>query len=279
MNIKTVSDEQFVNMTRDVFNLNVYPWITIDDDLLKLAFTPVCVDDRFKREYGTCNHQSLETYGDQIIYMVILDIAHDYLGLSVRQGLLTIIKQRLGTNKLFTDIMLSKNACNLIRANNVRINREKHNVCADSFESLIGAMFVHCKKENLDYIKYIKIWIINNTNIPQLLSQIGRIYINKETDIQSLHSTISNRPHDEYYEDVDQYVDRIVPYKSIIVNNRDTLKSMYDRLGWVYRNPIRNNDIFYMYQDDIPIGFGNTTEEAIESAIDYLDYTGYIYFE
>lgn len=87
----------------------------------------------------------------------------------------SVLNRDLTKNRLLTDLMINKNACNLVRSNfNYRIGVRKgqfHNICADSFEALIGAIFVHLKTRRLDYMLYIKNWLLKNTELPFVLKK------------------------------------------------------------------------------------------------------------
>lgn len=107
---------------REIFGLNEYPYQNIDNDLLLISFTPKCKINQqpnLNLKYQTCNHQSLEFYGDKCFYSVIASLLFDIFGLSPSPGFLTNLTNKLTKNILFFDLMRDKNACILVRGKKI----------------------------------------------------------------------------------------------------------------------------------------------------------------
>lgn len=164
-----LTEFQFINQIKSLFGLNEKPFNNIDSDLLLLAFIPTCTKDpkiltkgtsvRLQRKFGVCNHQTLEFYGDRILYDAITYIIYDLFGVDSTPELLTNIFNLLSSNRFLTDIMIDKDACKFVRSDiyNIAETRTRfHNICADSLEALVGALFVHLNQNKLDHSVYIR---------------------------------------------------------------------------------------------------------------------------
>lgn len=326
--IKTlkISSKDLVREIRNKFNLNEPIFNDIDDDLLLLAFTPKCngfsAENRsnkniFNKKYNTCDFESLEFYGDIILYNVINEIIYDIFGLSANPGLLTDIKQYLTNNRILTDIMLNKNGCELLRIDDYKIEEKSkfHNYCSDAFEALIGALFIHLHNKNIDYINPIKNWIIKNTDISDYIYEylndiqiynrgifkgiknkeiIENLEIIKNNELNNLENLrINDDITEEMYNDfknsiIEKYNDDILKInpaiKSLVIDINTDIKTIFNKLHWKYELPIYMYDYdiyyFYGYPNNIKtlIGVGDSKESAIEDGIQYLLTNGYIIF-
>ena len=311
------NEATLIKNIRDTFGLNSPPFDTIDNDLLLLAFIPNCqirnIDNttytRLRSKYKTCSHQTLEFYGDRILYGVISSLMIDVFGLENTPGFLTDLIQELTNNRTLTDIMLSKVACPYVRGAPYSIvdDRKFHNSCADSFEAMVGVLFYHAQKMNMDVIKTIKEWLLQNTNIAFYLSaylqEQGITNIRNYTllDKQKLVDKVNTR-HRERLAVLEKERENLDPelyntlleklnenyslndfaVKTIIINPTDTLGQIYQKLGWTYRSPQFNSDINsysiigYPHGTEKSIGYGQTPDEAIANARQYLTEMGYI---
>jgi hypothetical protein len=255
-------DEVFILEVRETFNLNSAPWDTMDNDLVHLAFIPNCsvidglLRERLMQKYGTCDHQSLEVYGDITLYTVVSQIIFDHVGLAESAGFITRLKAKMTTNRLFTDFMINKNGCRFVRITDYQIRDRSggiHNVCADSFESLIGAMFIHAYKNlKVDAYKAIRQWFERNTEILSYLYDIIG------------HKKIVRHQNPDASE-------------TIYVNPYDSVESIFNLLGWTYHLDEFPGYLAIIHDGHI-IGVGATKDEADLDAIKELERKGYIAF-
>lgn len=236
----------------------------------------------------------------------------DIFGLENTPNFLTDLIQNLTDNRVLTDIMLNKKGCPFVRTENYKIIDKPskfHNVCADSFEAMIGAMFYHVQQLNLDTVKIIKMWLLQNTDIvfyiTAYLKEEGmdssRVYtlLDKQKLVEKANSKMRNLLHDleelkqdlnpELYESLratihDNFVSTIDEFASraILIDTEDSLQEIYRKLGWVYQEPQFDTDIEGYTVEGYPnsyrkrIGYGDTPQEAILDARQYLVDMGYI---
>ena len=323
-NIKTLrlTDKQIITNIRKTFGLDQPPFNNIDDDLLMLAFIPTCntrnqylskeTSNRIKSNYRTCSHQSLEFYGDRVLYAVISSIIFELFGLDNTPEFLTKIVNYLTNNRTLTDLMMNKNACEYVRGPNYTIRQTSkgfHNICADSLEGLIGALFIYLDSNNMDHIRPIKDWLLKNTELAfylrHYLSDIGRNTNNIYTlpdkqsliaqveearrkdleDLESLREDLDPQTYQGLYDilsrDVVPTIEEFAT-KIIIVDPQSSLPDIYRNLGWRYKAPsfFPITETYVMYglpngKEKI-IGSGLTPDEAVINTRQYLVMMGYI---
>ena len=69
---------------------------------------------------------------------------------------------------------------------------------------------------------------------------------------------------------------------AIIINSTDTLQKIYTKLDWNYQSPVFNPDVDNYIMIGYPnnqaktIGYGETSDEAISDARQYLINMGYV---
>jgi hypothetical protein len=309
------SDEDIVSHVRDIFGLYEYPYDDMDDDIILLAFVPskMISSDRsnnFKYKYGTDNHQSLEFYGDKILYGVIASILYELFGLSMTPHFYSTLNANLTKNRLLTDLMMDKNSCNLVRTTIYNINvtgRQKfHNVCADSFEALIGAIFIHLKIKRLDYMIHIKNWLLKNTGLPfvlkkylndmgfedkviyvvndreKLLERWKNAYELLKRDLSTKTPFIDKMVYDSLmrsYSKAQDISEKDFSFTGIIINPNSDIKQIFTSLQWPFSEPFLkyNNYIMEGYPNGIPttIGIGSTPKESIADAMIFMNSRGY----
>ncbi|CAN5578789.1 hypothetical protein BH23THE1_BH23THE1_32530 [soil metagenome] len=320
--VRTLQLDEYssIDAIRRSFGLNVPPFDSIDDDLILMAFTPRCSIDsrisrttsnRWKDKFGICGHQSLEFYGDRILYDVVASIIYDLFGLSNTPGFLSKLMNHLTSNRVLTDIMLNKDACKLLRTHNYVIlgTRDRfHNSCADSLEALIGVLFVHFKSHNVDHVSYIREWLLKNTTFPfflqeyltqvgtntaaiytipdkeELIKQLAQNKLNLLSSLENIRSDIGDELYFNLREmfqtdpvDLNEFASR-----SIIVDPNTQLNQIYQMLGWNYERPKYYPEyesyliMGYPNSRIKTIGVGNTEEGAEEDARNYLLLMGYI---
>ena len=81
-------------------------------------------------------------------------------------------------------------------------------------------------------------------HIPQLVL----IADNRNKIVYKVSDTSFTR---EYYENIDQYVEKIIPKKTVIIDADETIEMIFNRLGWKYQEPINIEDVWYLYLNDI----------------------------
>ncbi|SNW62692.1 Ribonuclease III [Orpheovirus IHUMI-LCC2] len=174
---ENITEEETIKEVRYMFGLDNYPLNDMDDYLILLAFTPIDNDinnisDNTKiiwmEKYGIDNNESLEFYGDRVLYGVMSSVLFKIFGLGCTPHFLTQTMSSFTNNRILTELMLNKGGCFLLRTNNYTIENKKkkfHNKCADCLEALIGAIFIHLLNKGLDYNYYIAEWLLSNTNI------------------------------------------------------------------------------------------------------------------
>lgn len=303
-----------VSLIRKVFGLNEDPYENMDSYIILLAFVPKCnftpdLLNEFNNRYGTCDHQTLEFYGDRILYGVIANIIYDFFGLTMNPHFYTTLNSILTKNRLLTDIMIDKQACELVRSRpySIREGAKFHNICADSFEALIGAIFIHLKTIRLDYMTHIKNWLLKNTGLPYVLKQylndVGfsdkTVYVINDRDklrtqwIHGYETLQDNLIARKSLIDTNTYEYLISAYSKskdvtindfaftgIIINPNTSLDKMFDHLKWPYFGPVQNDNGYII--EGIPggiptvIGSGSSPQEAIENAINYLFSRGHL---
>nr|WIL04707.1 ribonuclease III [Cedratvirus duvanny] len=313
-----VSEKQVIREIRESFGLNQYPFTDMDDNLILLAFTPTCGGNIISRNtqkiiqntYGTCNFQTLEFYGDRILYDVFTGIFYGMFGLTNTPQFLTNLMSYMTKNRTLTDIMLNKGACKYLRSRTytIREDRSFHNICADAFEALIGALYVHLNQTGLNHVTYITEWLLKNTEVSFLLRQylnsvgmdntlvynavdreslINKINSYREEDLQRLEKLRPELGEELYFSILNALEEELVSEEdfapfSVIVDVNEPLYSVYDKLEWTYSAP-EYDDTFGRYfvygypggKEKI-IGVGETPEEAIEDTRNYLLHMGYI---
>lgn len=292
-------DDILIQDIKTTFKLNERPYSTIDKDLLLLAFVPTCKIDKkyLKTKYGTCDHQSLEFLGDKILYGVMADILYESLGLGGEPSTFTTLMTKLTNNRILTDLMVDVDACKFVRTEDYTINNNSknfHNQCADSFEALVGALFIHFKEDN--YCRYIKEWILKYTKIPYILRiELDRMgFIDEPVYIINNREDLRNAYLKEYEDLIKKYKeinpDEIVDIpiisldyfseKCYIVNPDTPIDVIYSYLGWKYEDPINNNGILqligYPKGQKYIIAMGDTFGDVLTEAEKYLISKGYI---
>lgn len=315
---KYYMENRIIEDIRTTFGLNEPPFNEMDDDLLLLAFIPTCQHtkispttlNRLKKKYGSCVHQTLEFYGDRVFYAVISSILYEIFGLENNQKVLTQITNYLASNRFLTDLMLNKEACNLVRYSKYTIKEHPkvHNICADSFEALIGTLFIYLKDRDLNYVETIKRWVVKNTHLPFFLNKYLRSIQDTSAvytipDKERLIRNIKERQNDElsYLESLKKDLDpeeyqvfreemennlhasiEDFASRSLIINHDDSLSTIYRSLKWEYQDPIYSPDTETYHVVGFPngkekiIGTGLNEKEAESDALQYLIQMGYI---
>lgn len=318
---KTLPQNLLVQNIRQFFGLTEPPFDTIPDNFLLLAFSPVCNQDplfiepstfqEILQTYGVCDHQTLEAYGDRILYSIITSIVYEALRLTTTPQILHKMMIFLSSNRLFTEIMLNKNVCKYVRTPNYPIAESSrfHNECADSFEALVAVLFFHLAESGYqNYFDLIKLWFLKNTDISfrikdylirhhifgfvytiidpnTLIPRIEQYKRSNQNYLDKLKPSLSEQQYsrlfDIFYHKLTLTIDDTIS-ESVIIEPSDTLEQIYYSLGWQYIPPMYDSDLNIYYitgypiEESIPIGIGNSIESAENDAIDHLLTLGYI---
>lgn len=305
--------EIIISNIRKIFGLEYDPYLSIDNDLLLIAFTPKCKTRQINSKYKTCNHQSLEFYGDKAFYSVVASLLYDIFGLNATPGFLTNLNSRLTKNMLFFDLMRDKNACILVRGKKynvgIKSNGRFHNECADTFEAIIGVLFIHLNNLGLDFISYIKTWLFKNTGFAFALKTILDEMDIKDKLIYFINDRIKLKSHwishyTKLINDLNEMKSSISPEiylatlnnynnalnisednfsnSAVIIERYTPIDDIFYFLNWNYNGPILENDTYVLTAGPNGITYlvsnGKTPQETIQEALNYLKSMGYIVY-
>jgi hypothetical protein len=111
------------------------------------------VDKKYGIGLGSPDYESLEFYGDVVLTMLIVDKIKYRYGLDVTPYILTELKKRMVENSALTQFAKELDVCYSVF--NIPINKDlpKHNICSDTFESIIGILYIQYGMTNLNSIK------------------------------------------------------------------------------------------------------------------------------
>ena len=311
--IQTISPnfEYYIEFIKNEFGLYSYPFDGIDDELLYLTFSAKCNKD-LSKYYGTCDHQSLEFIGDKMLYSIVCEILYSYFGLTADPGSYTKLTNLLTNNKILTDLMLISDSCEYVNIApyNIINSAQFHNSCADSFEALVGALYIHLRnfRPELNPLYELKNWLYNKTYYPLVMAHVFSNFENLkqiplfvknsiekmryklDTHIIGLEKRINQKPQFSDLVELDPYKKEEYELSkyALIVYDTASIEDIYMKLDWEYSAPIPYSRLeyeldsslddvwYYQYHDGILYGIGQTSEEAIKSTISSLKLRGYI---
>lgn len=317
--IRSKPDSELVSELRQLLGLDEYPYLDMDDDLIILAFTFNQIKNsrqtnrRLLQKYGTDNLQSMEAIGDKILYAVVGSIIHETIGLSRSPHFISQIISYMTNNRTLLEIMDERSICPLLRSDdyNIDLSKQKfHNRCADSFESLISAMYIHLGYKGLNQIEYIKTWLLKRTIFPMILYNYfianGENYnVYKINDVRAIQRKLERKlelerqmtldsleeekeylPEEVYYGLYDAFLNKqlsiydskYIPERSLLVSKRasrrETLNDIFRRLLWDrYSIPeYMKRDSYGFFNIDSPNGVIASSEEAVDALNKALQY-------
>lgn len=138
----------------------------IDHDLFQLAIGEKIIDERalyrLSSKYNLysldfLNYQTLEFYGDTALSTVITEIM---LSMNLPSNSYT----KFTSNKVLTELSKSLGICHgILKAKNVT---KLHNICSDSFEAILGVLFVQYGSASFPFI--VK-WFISLVPVQELI--------------------------------------------------------------------------------------------------------------
>lgn len=273
--------KSYVQFVRKLFGLDKEPYLEIDDYLILLTTSPSCKhfpDEnaaQLRQLYQACDYESLEFYGDRVLYTIIAMILSSAFKLKLNPGLLTEYSHFLASNKTFTSLFEDK--CVQLHKY-PKTFKPKHNVCGDTFEATVGMLFYHFYiiKQNIQFIEIIYDWVVTNTGIIQFLTN----KLEEDNQYQYLSEAIVSKNVRGVKPTTDLEQELAPPKAIVYVTPTTTLEEIYEKLGW-------NKPVIYT-QDDVyvldgvindkewPIAIGFTQEELVENAKEWLLTHGYI---
>lgn len=113
-------------------------------------------------KYGLSNYQKMEFLGDTVLDFIITDMIYNFFN---NPGDLTSFKSKLVRNVSLICLMKSKNLCSII-------DIEKEKDCADFFEAIIGAIYIHLKPRHNNPLNLIKDWLNKLFNFSSIIQYL-----------------------------------------------------------------------------------------------------------
>ena len=161
-----IFDSQISYLRNAIFH---YPLIEeIDDDLILLSIIEPqsllnkSLKDRLTKKYQSENYDRLEFLGDAVLELLISDLLFKK-GLS-EVGKMSQMRSVIVRNVSLICLMNDKTLCNI----NAPINKS----CADIFESIVGAVYIHLNQYEVNPIKIMTQWLIDIWNIDYIIDDI-----------------------------------------------------------------------------------------------------------
>jgi hypothetical protein len=249
INTLKADSTQIVKYLREALILDKSHYKDIDNDLLLLALTPKCDEnDETFNKFGTCDHQTLEYYGDRIFYAIAVDIVYSILALTTTPNTLTKLVQMMTSNWLFTDFMFDAGINDLIRVDSYKI-KGSHNVCADTFEALLGSMFIYDQDVQDNYVLNIKTWLLKYTKYPHYLR-----YIFDSLNLFDAPVFVINDKEEILNKYNKKYDTKInlehIPDNAVIVHYNDDMNHIFKVLNWINYEPVFNKGLYMIYDDN-----------------------------
>ncbi len=150
-----------------------------DINLLYLAFMPK--DVKYKRgavydalkslhpSNKDLSYDVLEFYGDEVLYMIIVEIFREFNGTRNTLFFLDKVKKEVTTNIYLRQLSHDLNICDTVYDISPTKSLAQHNHCSDSFEALLGALYVQYGLTGLDRIMR---WFIET--FPRVLNDVRK---------------------------------------------------------------------------------------------------------
>lgn len=185
----------------------------IDDDLILLAITEPNkyitnpLKNKLMLKYKDINNDRLEFLGDAVLELVISDLLYNKNIKSA--GDMTRIRSVIVRNVSLICLMNDRNLCDI---SNV-ITKS----CADLFEALIGAAYIHYNQyNNINPIKEMIKWMINIWNIDIIIDDI-LLNPNDENICDAIHRSYNDlllfsTPYFDYIKDDYKKLEKIYEY-------------------------------------------------------------------
>lgn len=207
------SDQEIIHQIRQKFNLVNGPLSDIDDEFLLLAFIPKNLRNiesvskkKIVDKYETTNHQTLEFYGDRILYGLVSHFFIERFRLRISAHRASELSSFITSNQNLTRLMERLDACKLVRmGGNFVMTNKNHNPCVDSLEALVGAVYVYSYEWDIPYERVYE-WFLDTFKVDAMINWFER------ENIRELHeqlTTLSQQQgwhfHEPVSEDRDGY--------------------------------------------------------------------------
>ena len=166
-------------MDKDIFikiikllNLEFLP-----QDLVYLALNnrlPDKVKKIFETKYFTNSYQTLEFYGDKFLSVIIILLLYRIYGLNISPSQSTKLYESFSSNISILDQTISIGYCQeLVKSIRCKWEKplDKHNICTDSFEAIIGAIAFYYISKNIPVIENLYNWYINLDFIKKYINE------------------------------------------------------------------------------------------------------------
>ena len=144
----------------------------------------------FYNKYGTITHQELEFYGDRVLSLIASMIVFQMDGLQAGTRNIQNLYENLTSNLALLDLTIQEKFCSdLIKSNTCKytLPTSKHNVCSDSLEAIMGALFYYgLSNGKANVIKDIYNWFIS---FPSIISFLEGYFKQKRKDLIDLLNT------------------------------------------------------------------------------------------
>lgn len=143
--------ESKINHIIDVLKIKHY-FPDYDENLLMIAFIPTDLKFRdaalLAKLYphfpskSMINYETLEFYGDTVLYQIIVEMMKNINGVRKNTAIMDNLKQKFTTNRFLRQLSHDHKICDTIYNISPDQKLPLHNKCSDSFEALLGALFV-----------------------------------------------------------------------------------------------------------------------------------------
>lgn len=226
------------------------------------------IKKKLKNKYQSPDNDKLELLGDAVLELLVSDTLYTK-NLSV--GKMSKVRQAIVRNVSLICLMNDRKLCDV----NTYITKS----CADTFEAIIGAVYIHLNQYDVNPIKIMNQWLGDIWNMENLINDL----INHPND-----ENICTAIHRSY----DEFISFSPPNLNYIKNPHDKLLKIYEyyKLGklqlnaqkqrnlWVvkivcpltlgcqYYNEKDKNNIYLSVQTDInkQIAIEKASQEAID---------------
>lgn len=167
---------------REKLELNREPWLELDDDLLRLAFTRTGKVAETLDKYGLKDAEELEWLGDSIVELIVTLDLFEKIVINRKKDAYTQLSNYRSTLVRNTNLYCYMKDRDLCQHLILCTDRElKVKDCADAFESIIGVLYFHLVYIKNDPAPFLKIhqWYNRHFN---LADQINQLIKYKKTD-------------------------------------------------------------------------------------------------
>lgn len=187
----------------------------VDKELILLAFNKKSngSEERLRKKYAVrkMNYQALEYFGDSILDLITNSFLMDLYELSLEVKDYSKIRQIFVKNYTLTQLSIELGFYEKLFPD--EDISQKHNLCADTFEALIGALWLQYRDEK---IPYIRDWFFGIEIIRKKILEIIEEYI-KDLDYAKLY-----KEENEFLEYENKEMDEMEEEKEdLILQNED----------------------------------------------------------